>query len=214
MFHALQQVDSAAAVFPEMLHSLIIVNAPGFFSFFWSMIRGLVDAKTASLIEIYSSPEKGKQRLLELINERELPRDYGGQAPSTAEIILREGRKEGSVPHRQIVQLLHVGSNEKRFSFGLEAHERAEFCIYTRSTAKYNFSLLEGPEGRVVHKQEINVQPPAKVPMRHDFGNNDSSSSSPLSLVGPKQFTMVVHPTNRNVVGKHYFLAIGEVFQV
>ena len=76
-----------------MLHSLIIVNAPGFFSFFWSIIRNLLDAKTQALIEIYSSPEKGQQRLLQLIDESELPRDYGGKAPSTAEIILQEREK-------------------------------------------------------------------------------------------------------------------------
>ena len=182
------------------------------------------------MIEIYSSPAKGRERLLQLIHEDELPRDYGGKAPSTAEIILREGRSPTSgdahddpattttIPHRQIVKLLHVGK-EQAFAFSLEANERVELCIYTRSTAKYEFVLLEqqqqhqkeqgGDEKtRVVHKQEINKEPPEKVPKCHEFG--DSSA-----LVGPREFTLKVHAADRqHASGKHYFLVIGEVFRV
>ena len=59
------------------------------------MLKKLVDAKTAALIEIYSSPDKGRARLLELIDESELPSDYGGTAPETSQIILKEGRDQG-----------------------------------------------------------------------------------------------------------------------
>jgi len=218
MYHTLQQVNSAADVFPGMLHSVIIVNAPGFFSFFWSAISRLLDAKTQSLIEIYSSPEKGRERLLELIDEKELPRDYGGEGPSTAEIILREGRDtERGVPHRQIVELLSLGGKDHSFELTLHDDEQVEFAIYTRSTAPYDFTLnqIEGKENNsngggdddddgALHKQNIHAT--GKLPARFDFGTN--------AFKGPGKFAMTTHAKDRHSSGKQYFLLIGEVFRV
>lgn len=200
VYNAIQQVDSAAAVFPEMLHSLVIVNAPGFFSFIWSIISRFIDPKTKSLIEIYSSSEKGKARLLELIDERQLPRDYGGRAPATSEIILREGRT-GGLPNRQIVELLHVG-REERFDFVLGAHERVELSIYTRCKSKYDF-LLMNVHGRLLQKETINSLPPPSVPSCFEFRG---------SVDGPGKFALIARAQHQS--GRHHFLVIGEVFPV
>lgn len=201
MYHTLQQVNSIAGIFPEMLHSVVIVNAPGFFSFFWSIISRLLDDKLKALIEIYSSSDKGRQRLLELVDENELPRDYGGKAPSTSEIILRQGRTE-HVPHRQIVELLHLGGKEHRYEFALEANERVELALYTRSTTPYDFALSR--QGVVVHKQEVHSD--GGLPARFDFESNDA-------VHGPGKFTMESHCADRRTSGTHYFLLIGEVFR-
>jgi hypothetical protein len=200
VYNAIQQVDSAAAVFPEMLHSLIIVNAPGFFTFVWSIISRFIDPKTKNLVEIYSSFEKGRERLLELIDERELPRDYGGKAPSTSDIILREGRT-GSVPNRQIVELLHVG-REQRFDFVLGANERVKPFIYTRCKAKYDF-LLMNAHGKLLQKETINSLPAQEVPSCFEFRG---------SVNGPGKFTLIARAQHQ--AGKHHFLVIGEVFPV
>ena len=152
-------------------------------------------------MEIYSSSEKGQQRLLELIDEDELPSDYGGRAPSTSEIILQEGRTD-SIPHRQVVELLHVGK-EKQFDLKLAADERVELSIYARSKATYNFTLTNQAQGTVVHQQTINEPPEESVPTCFRFGE---------SIQGPGTFTMKAHASGHHS-GKQYFLVIGEIFR-
>ena len=231
MYHALQQVDSTAAIFPEMLHSLIIVNAPGFFSFFWSIISRLLDAKTKSIIEIYSSPEKGRQRLLQLIDEKELPCDYGGQAPATSDIILREGRAADNarVPHRQVVQLLHLGGSsshkDSAVTFVLESDEQVEWSIYTRCTGKAQFTLTASSSSRntndtttppLLHQKEIHHTTADAAADRHaacfDLGK---------TVTGPGTFTLAAtmvkdgaSSSSSTSSGKPHFLVIGEVFRV
>lgn len=202
MYHTLQQVDAVAGVFPEMLHSVIIINAPGFFSFFWSVISRLLNAKTNELIEIYSSPEKGEKRLLELIDESDLPRDYGGKAPSTTEIILREGRVN-RVPSRQIVELVHARKQPQQFEFALESVEKIEISIYTRSKAPIDFTLLNG-KGEVVHKRHLQASDGDRLPACFAFEH---------VVDGPGKFVMQSTLGDPHGGGKHYFLVIGEVFQ-
>lgn len=73
--------------FPETMAKMIIVNAPTFFSATWSIIKGYLDARTSSKIDVYSSRKKWEKALLEYIAPEELPSDYGGTAPSTLETL-------------------------------------------------------------------------------------------------------------------------------
>lgn len=73
--------------FPETMHKMIIVNAPGFFAAFWRIIKGYLDPRTSNKIEVISSRAAGEKRLLELIDEDLLPSDYGGKGPDTDKTI-------------------------------------------------------------------------------------------------------------------------------
>ena len=46
--------------FPEVLNCMIVLNAPGFFSFSWTVIRKFLDPRTAAKIKIFSDEKKGK----------------------------------------------------------------------------------------------------------------------------------------------------------
>lgn len=203
MFQSLQQVDAVAAVFPEMLHCLVIINAPSFFTNLWHVvIKHFVDAKTRELVDIYSSAEKGKAKLLELIDEKELPRDYGGLALSTDQIILREGRTD-HVPLRQIVKLVHARRKPQEFDIALESRERVEITIYTRSTAPVDFVLLNG-QAEVVHRRHWQAKQGSPLPACFGFEH---------TVNGPGEFTLQSSLSNSHASGSHHFLVIGEVFR-
>ena len=69
---------------------MLIVNAPSFFAATWRLIKGWLDPRTASKIEVISSRSFMEKRLLEFIDADQLPSDYGGIAPSTTETINEE----------------------------------------------------------------------------------------------------------------------------
>lgn len=69
--------------YPELLHRMLIVNAPPMLAAAWRVIRTWVDPETRDKIDILSegAPEHARARLLELAEPTELPAQYGGTAP-------------------------------------------------------------------------------------------------------------------------------------
>jgi CRAL/TRIO domain len=47
------------------------------------VIKGFLDARTSSKIEVISSKKTWQKRLLECIDSEQLPVDYGGTGPDT-----------------------------------------------------------------------------------------------------------------------------------
>lgn len=66
--------------YPEMLGKMIVVNAPRLATTGWGMIKGWLDPRTQEKIEIHGR-EASKARLLELIDEGQLPVSLGGTGP-------------------------------------------------------------------------------------------------------------------------------------
>jgi len=79
------RIDSLC--FPETMAKMVIVNAPTFFSATWSIIKGYIDARTASKVDVISSRTKWEKKLKELVDDDQLPSDYGGTGPSTVDTI-------------------------------------------------------------------------------------------------------------------------------
>lgn len=71
---------------------MVIVNAPMFFPPTWRLIKGWLDPRTSNKIEVISGKSAMEKRLLELVEEGQLPRDYGGKGPDTHDTI-QEGYK-------------------------------------------------------------------------------------------------------------------------
>lgn len=78
-------IDSVC--FPETMSKMLIVNAPTFFAATWRLIKGWLDPRTSSKIEVISSRSATEKRLLEFIDADKLPSDYGGTAPETSAIL-------------------------------------------------------------------------------------------------------------------------------
>lgn len=70
------------AHYPDLLHQMIIVNAPPMLAYAWRVIRTWVDAETRDKIEILSesSPEHTRKVLLSRFDPTTLPAQYGGTA--------------------------------------------------------------------------------------------------------------------------------------
>lgn len=80
---------------------------------------------------IYSGEAKGIVCMKQCVAEDQLISDYGGQGPSSAQLI-HEYRKKGTL--RQIVEALSLhGKEEKSFEFELAAGEKAAIIVMARS---------------------------------------------------------------------------------
>ena len=82
-----KQAHIDSLCFPETMNKMVIVNAPRFFSATWTIIKGFLDARTTAKIELFSSMSAAQKCLKEIIDEDQLPSDYGGTAESTKETM-------------------------------------------------------------------------------------------------------------------------------
>ena len=144
-----------ALCFPEILGKCLIINAPSFFSLIWSIIRRWLDPRTASKIEIYSSKSKAEKRLSELVAQENLPKEYGGVAPTVEEMIVQQGSGDAGSNDtrsvkRRVTKLLHIRGHAN-FSVDLAAGEEMEVVVFTRSVggAKFDVELESLPSSKV-----------------------------------------------------------------
>ena len=79
VFSLVKQVSTIAQnYYPEMLGKMYIINTPMLFTACWSMVKPLLDEVTVKKIDILGSSYKAK--LLELIDEENLPDFLGGKS--------------------------------------------------------------------------------------------------------------------------------------
>jgi hypothetical protein len=69
---------------------MLILNAPGFFSMFWGLIKKFVDPRTAQRIQVFSSREKGLAAPRKLVAVEEIPVDNGGTNKSVKQAFMEE----------------------------------------------------------------------------------------------------------------------------
>jgi hypothetical protein len=121
------------------MNRLIVINAPTFFSTSWSIIKYWVDTRTRDKIEIYSQGSKWSKRLKELIDDDQLPSDYGGSAPSVADSILLSCHDESV--SRRVTELISLKTHA---SASIVLMEKEEVCVdvYTKSVDGAMFSVV------------------------------------------------------------------------
>jgi len=125
--------------FPETMAKMIIVNAPTFFAATWRIIKGWLDPRTASKIEVISSAAKVEKRLLELVDADQLVADYGGSAPHTEALLHQEYDTGDSRIETKVMYVRGHGSETVEVLSG----ERCRVTVFTRSTAGANFTLTD-----------------------------------------------------------------------
>lgn len=84
---------------------MFIINGPRFFSASWRLIKGWLDPRTASKIEVCSTKEQARKKLLELVDEDQLPSDYGGTGPDTKETLRTQIHGEATRLHTEMLYL-------------------------------------------------------------------------------------------------------------
>mmetsp|Transcript_36050 Transcript_36050/g.44097 ORF Transcript_36050/g.44097 Transcript_36050/m.44097 type:complete len:411 (+) Transcript_36050:166-1398(+) len=142
------KIDSLC--FPETLERMVIVNAPRFFTATWKLIKGWLDARTSAKVELISSRSTWEKRLRELIEEDQLPSDYGGKADDTNTVLMKEA-PEGC--KRQFTELMSIRSSGS-YVVQLDAGEKADITIFTRSTAGATFLVADDKKKTVAPEKD------------------------------------------------------------
>ena len=140
---ALAIVKEQAAIdsicFPETMSKMLIVNAPSYFAATWRVIKGWIDARTASKIEVISNRATMEKRLLEYIDADQLPSDYGGTGPDTSATLNLGLTGDFTRLDTKMLYLRGHGSE----TVDVEAGEQLEVSVYTRATAVATFALTD-----------------------------------------------------------------------
>jgi len=142
------QIDSIC--FPETLNKMYIINAPSFFAMTWKIIKGYVDARTATKVEIISSRKKWEKVLKEVINVDELPCDYGGSGENTNERLNKFAVKLGHDEDlkRVTTDVISVRSSGS-ILIELSDKEVADIVVFTRSMSGGTVSVTS-PKGTTI----------------------------------------------------------------
>lgn len=155
------------ASFPETLHCLLIINAPSWFGLVWSVVRKLIDARTASKIEVFTNSKKGIARMQDLIDNSQIPTDYGGTGPTLAQAAAgvraaATGSTGDSKPQdsRQVVALnkvMHLKNHqEKSKDFELKEGQTMAVTIYTRCKNGATAAIIrEGSESPMIQTDVV-----------------------------------------------------------
>jgi len=212
--------------FPETLDRLVIINAPSTFSVAWKIIRGWIDARTASKIDILGrSQPKNFKLLSELIDENSLPSDYGGRGISfdecfRAEIIRSYKKSEDGNSRGMEVQNIetYLMSARPRASqkLTLKADEVIKLSIFTRSSTGCSLIIKDSKdqilscisEGGIAiqHKSSSGLDA-NEVPSRYDLEK--------LGILLQKPDTYSVHlKSNGGRKRKEFFLLVATELRV
>jgi len=214
-----------ALCFPEILGICVIVNAPTFFSAIWSIIRRWLDPRTAGKIEIFSFKGSAERRLKELIDADQLPSDYGGNAPSVAETIVRQGDREGRVA-RRVTKLMHVKAHS-HVAVEVEANEEMEVVVYTRSIGgalfrveasvlhhhHHHHSHLHVPHPRGSHREHI-AEHTVRCPTERAVENAAPYSDTVARcLRGPAKYHVVGEAAHKSrLSAADHFLVVCNIY--
>uniref|UniRef100_A0A7S4ILK2 CRAL-TRIO domain-containing protein n=1 Tax=Odontella aurita TaxID=265563 RepID=A0A7S4ILK2_9STRA len=203
-YEVLKAAVKVNVCFPEILNSMVVINAPSFFSFFWRIIKGMLDPRTASKISIFADRKKGRQWLLDNVEESELLSDYGGSGPSFDEVMQSQGKGGIAGTRRRLVELINVyGSKDREVKFELKEDElMIALQVYTRSASGADVSLFRADE--LVKKSEV------KKPAKNVTDSTDAYSADIASDVrGPGDFRLVLRSKGSGKKDLDHFLLVG-----
>jgi len=126
--------------FPETLNKMYIVNSPLFFSATWSIIKGWLDPRTTSKIEVISNRKTWEKALLEYVDAEQLPSDYGGTGPNTQD-TMETDTFTGKLK-RVHSEVLYVRGHG-HITYDIIPDEELAVSIYTRSTAGAKWTISD-----------------------------------------------------------------------
>ena len=185
------QVDSLC--FPETLHKFIIINAPSAFSLIWNVIKGWIDARTASKVEIYSYRTQWEPRLLQLVESSELPSDYGGSAIPTKTRLEMENKEAGV--SRQYARTYNVCKIATTDILDVRHGEEMEIFVMTRSLreGEFSFAFLDDDNKPILDDPPFPVDP---VVVKHSGKGVDEEEPTrmnfPFPIKGPSKFQLKI----------------------
>jgi len=184
--------------FPETLHCLLIVNAPSWFGMVWSIIKKLIDARTASKIEVFTSTKAGNKRMNELIDNSQIALDYGGTGKSLAEAAAGGSSDTTGSRYKMVVLNQLLPLTKKRpangYDFELEDSKQMTLTVYTRCKTGATATVIRNDNASLVSEISITGD---KEDMPY--------SRTICALQGPGSFTLELEAKDQGGV----FLLLG-----
>jgi len=201
--------------FPETMNKTIIVNAPKFFTATWGLIKGWLDARTVSKIEMFSSIRAAKGCLHELIDADQIPEDYGGTGENTVVTLEKNGQGTGGMS-RMLTECMYVRSYQQKIWIIAE-NEELDLHVYTRAVKGATFTVTELPSRKALIEETTVIHtggadggdpldktlPPTTVHLTGEGGR----------IRGPMKMR-VKGQSKGGVFGTEVFLVVGTVFTV
>ena len=164
-------IDSVC--YPETMNRTLVINAPRFFTMTWAIVKGWLDPRTASKVELISSRKSWEARLRELVDEELLPSDYGGKGTATTETLKKEAPEGVIKQHHELVYVRSSG----HVSVDIPAGGHMEIKVFSRSPAEVTISVVDESD------KTKEIVPP--VPFQHTGGAEETVQ--PTSLVITKE---------------------------
>jgi len=211
--------SKVADFFPETLHCMLILNAPGFFSFSWGLIKKFIDPRTAARIQVFSSETKGIEALKGLIETSEIPEDYGGGNISTHDAFAKQAANPALL--RQEVELIHVKrakTTKSKNVWNLQKDESMSVSVYSRSVS--GAKIVAQLNGQAVSSSSASSE---VVQCQWQPAGENHGGTKPLpvcvelaTINGPGMVTMEVQDLDNaqrahNGMSRGYFLVVGDV---
>jgi len=152
--------------YPESAAQMVVINAPGVFSLFWSVIKGMLDERTASKTHIFSRNPKA---VFDLVGVENAPAEMGGgckrcngqclpqvkvedrakkqEALSKRFAALEESGtlEKAHLPARKVVT--HTVQLSRSSSVGADQVENAELWWSIQTNNQLDFSVTFKPSG-------------------------------------------------------------------
>jgi hypothetical protein len=208
---------------------MVILNAPGYFAAMWSIVKQMIDPRTAKRIQVFSSFTKGQARLLELIEANQIPQNYGGKGPDLASVaeatISNNDGDEGTTQiKRMLVEPIVLKRKcTREYCINLDSGEVGHVKVFTRSATTATVSLLRMDQstnkvvpGRPLFEQTLQ----GKAAETTGGANENLPSFKPVgttigsNLVGPASFMVKLQDlgdTAASGVPSRQFVIVGEV---
>ena len=195
--------------FPETLNKMVIVNAPGFFSMTWKVIRGWIDQRTAAKVEVVGScPHKLLEKLSNFIDPDELPSDYGGNGKSI-EAFLRKDMLKVAESKREVGSTLKL-EDEIPCVVSFKGKSKQTITVEAKKVVKLSFltRTLEGCKILVKDAKNGNIM--STLNIVHEGNDDDDEDEVPTRYNLEDQGAVLQGPGNFDVE----FLSNGRRFKV
>lgn len=164
--------------FPETLNKMVIVNAPGFFTFSWKLIRGFLDQRTAAKVEVIgSNKDKLLKKLSTFIDPKNLPSDYGGSGIGIND-FLNDAMLEMGERRREIGSTLKLQEEDSKMVSFKSSHiesivvgknQFVKLSFITRTLVGCKIIVEESKSGKVL----------ATIDAIHDGNGEDDENELP-----------------------------------
>lgn len=199
--------------FPETLNHMAIVNAPGFFTFTWKLVKSWIDPRTSNKVSVIgTNKDKICKHLTKFIEKDILASEYGGNGKSVNEVLneemISQYNSDASTEDKNLLV-----KDKGTFIMSLRSKSSAYISVEKDRIVKIALFTRSVSGGRIVIKDENDNRlaqvPEGGINIKHKGIHEDDETELPTSfdlekshgiiLKGPGNYKLQLFPN----AGKH-----------